>query len=414
MRWPLPKDAPSREQVSAALNIAKRLESAGYPTYLIGGAVRDSLLGIPTLDVDMCTACPADRIVQLVPKARPWGFSRYSIFRVPTRLGHIEIARFREELGFDGRHCAVRLTDSFERDVFRRDFTVNAIAVEPEGLKIVDLVGGIVDISSRIIRSIGDPSRRYVEDRLRMLRAVRFAAKLYFEISKDDIFNIKNEAINVKSLSAARIRGEIGSILTGPHPGRGLFLLADCGLWPHIFPMLADEPMSAGWARKIASLERASRAKIAEEGMWALAFLPAGRPTSADMLAVADVVGKLKFSKRLAKRIISLCNGIRDSYAFADLPDDRAIALADSPDLELIQNLVYLRDPNCDFETALARRFPAFGQSRFLSGFALGEVLKKMDGEEAKRALLALRIEELSGNIRSADEARLFLLSSRK
>jgi tRNA nucleotidyltransferase/poly(A) polymerase len=412
MKWTLPDEARSRKQVSTALEIAKRLKDTGYQTYLVGGAVRDSLIGIPTLDVDLCTACPATKLVDIIPNAEPFGLRRYSIFRVPTEIGYIEIARFREESEFDGRHCVVRLTDSFENDVRRRDFTINAIAVDPMTMDIIDLVGGIADISARIIRSIGDPSRRYIEDRLRMLRAIRFAAKLEFSISKADIDNIIHEAMAIKSLSAARLRDEIGAILTGQHPGRGIRLLADCELWQHIFMEFAEYPISPGWERKLASLERAARNHISEDGMWALAFMPGNCHALQDVSVIADAIERFKFPKKQAKRIFNLCKGINDSHKFVSLPDGRAVELADSPDIAIIRELVRICYPESDFETALARRFSSFGQEPFLKGSSLGKVLTtSLSGQEIGDALIALRVEELSGRVRSIDGAKAFLRS---
>ncbi len=409
MIWPRPKDPDSARQVDRALEIARQLCRIGYPSYLIGGAVRDSILEIPTLDVDICTSCPADIIRESLPEAKPWGPRRYSVFRVVTELGEIEIAHFRKELDYDGRHCVIQLVDNFEEDVHRRDFTVNAIAVNPDTLEVIDLVGGFADISARVIRAIGEPAIRFKEDRLRMLRAVRFAAKLGFRMENATLSAITLEGSGIKSLSAERIRNELSAIVSGPHPGRGMLIAHELGLWEHLFPERADDPQSRGWERKLSTAERAAQAGLDKTVMWALFLLPAGEPEEEDILAVADAIRRLKFPKRAGQRILELCKAVLYAKNFADIPLRIAIEIADAPYLESLRELVYIRDPNDDFETELARRFPMLDKPPFLTGEALKKAIAGIAGNEVRRRLIALRGAELSGKIRSAEEARAFL-----
>ncbi len=409
MFWPRPKDADAARQADYALEIARKLVKAGYLSYLVGGVVRDSLMEISTLDVDICTACPTDVVREIVPDAKPWGPRRYSVFRVVTELGEIEIAHFRKELSWDGRHCTVQLVDSLEEDLSRRDFTVNAMAMEPETLEIIDIVGGLADLSARTIRTIGEPLKRFREDRLRMLRAVRFAAKLGFSIEKDTSSAISLEAAAVNSLSAERIRNELSSILTGPHPGRGMLILHELGLWEHLFPERADDPNARGWEHKLSVAERAAQAKLDDAAMWALALLPAGDPCEEDILSAADFLRRLKFSKKLAQRILTLCKDALYAVDFDSLSSERAVEMADSDELALLREIIFLRNPNSDFETALARRFPALEQNPFLIGNDLKEVIGEFSGAEVRKRLIKLREAELTGAVRSAEEARRFL-----
>jgi len=414
MIWTKPGDPDSAYQANIAIELANRLFSAGYPTYLIGGVVRDAILGIPTLDVDICTACPGEEISRLIPNARPWGPHRYSVFKVETELGDIEIAHFREELEWDGRHSAVRLTNSLAEDIKRRDFTINALAVDPRNLELIDIIGGMADLSSRKIKTIGDPDTRFEEDRLRLLRAIRFGAKLNFSIDSATASSLKHQAIGIKSLSVERIRGEISSMLDSAHPGRALLLMADYTLWELVFPERADDPISSFWDLKMSTIERAWLANLPIEAMWALAILPALDPHKEDLLSAANIIRRLNFPNRLSNDILSLCKNIYYANNFDTLTNEKAIELADSLYIELTRELVFIRNPGSTFETSLAHRFPALDHKPFLVGDDLRDSLDGFSGNVVRDIIIDLRLAELTGQIRSKREARHFIDQRKK
>jgi putative nucleotidyltransferase with HDIG domain len=222
-----------------ALLIARTLKTAGHEALLAGGVVRDLLLGVPVSDVDIATsATPAD-IERLFPKTIPVG-RQFGVMIVVVDSESFEVATFRSDRGYaDGRHPdAVRFTDA-EEDARRRDFTVNALFLEPESRAVIDYVGGVADLGRRVIRTVGDPAARLDEDKLRVLRAVRFACRLGFEIEARTYDEVRHQAPKLLQVSWERIRDEVVKILTGRDPARALDLLSDSGILDVILPEVA-------------------------------------------------------------------------------------------------------------------------------------------------------------------------------
>ncbi len=213
-----------------------RLREAGYVAYLAGGCVRDQLLGLDPKDHDVATDARPPQVQALFPGARPVG-EAFGVMlvsrRVRGRRVNIEVATFREDRGYsDGRRPdAVTFTDA-EHDARRRDFTVNGLFEDPlvDGGddrvgRIIDFVGGRRDLEAGLIRAIGDPARRFAEDYLRMLRAVRFAARLGFRVEPDTAAAIRANAARLSCIARERIGQEVVWILEGPAPSVGLDLI---------------------------------------------------------------------------------------------------------------------------------------------------------------------------------------------
>ncbi len=409
MKLKLPEDEISRAQFLEARELAQRIEAKGFPTFIVGGAVRDCLLGIPSPDVDICTACPADILERIIPEAIPWGPKRYSIYRVTRNLGNIEIARFREETECDGRHCEVRLTNSFDRDVIRRDFTINALAVSPESMEIIDLVGGVADLSSKVIRTIGDPLRRYNEDKLRMLRAVRFSTRLIFSLSPDDFQAISHLSPQIRMLSPDRIRHEIDGILSSKRPGTGLQMLAKLGLWQIILCNTIEENNNPLWPQRFSSMDRAASINLELPSIWAIALAP----LDLDDFNLSNIIFKritiFNFSNSYKSIIEGILNCLKMAHFFETLSKADSVALADSKYLATVREIHRIIAPDSDFETQLARRFPRLYSIPFLSGPILGEYLSKYNSHNIPFIITELRYAELSGHVSSREEAILFL-----
>ena len=227
--------------LQTALDIVERLVAAGFDAYLAGGSVRDMLLNRAPADYDIATAARPDQIQALFPRTVDIG-AAFGVIRVLERDGEYEVATFRMEgVYVDGRHpSAIRFATARE-DVMRRDFTINGLLYDPLRDRVLDFVGGRTDLDARIIRTIGDSTARFAEDRLRMLRAVRLAAELGFEIAAEALAAIRRLAPRVKDVSPERIRDELVRIVTGPDPDRALRLLRDTGLLRVIFPEVAEE-----------------------------------------------------------------------------------------------------------------------------------------------------------------------------
>ncbi|MGL4393693.1 MAG: CCA tRNA nucleotidyltransferase [Brevinema sp.] len=213
---------------------------------LVGGAVRDSLRGEIVADFDLATSASPEQMIELF-KPHP------NCHLIPTGLAHgtltlilnknsYEITSYRIDGGYsDNRHPdQVQFTNSLEQDLSRRDFTINAIAVDPDSREIIDLFNGQEDINKKLIRTVGDPEQRFQEDALRMLRACRFAAKLEYDITSETFEAIKKHAATIQNISKERIREELLKTLSSVKPSRGIDLMRESGLLHYILPELEE------------------------------------------------------------------------------------------------------------------------------------------------------------------------------
>lgn len=189
------------------LEIVRTLESAGFEAWCVGGAIRDTILGESNTDHDIATAATPDQVRRLFPHTVAVG-ERYGTMGVRTRRRHHEVTTFRRDVNTDGRHPVVEYGVSLEDDLARRDFTVNAIAYHPLRHQWRDPFGGEGDLDRRILRAVGNPEERFREDYLRILRAVRFAARFDFTVAPDTWRAARASADGLRRLSAERVREE--------------------------------------------------------------------------------------------------------------------------------------------------------------------------------------------------------------
>ena len=224
---------------AGALRLAKRLAGAGFQAFWVGGCVRDAQLGQAPVDYDIATDAKPDEIESLFPKTIPVG-KQFGVIIVLDGGHEYQMATFRAEGGYaDGRRPdRVRFTDARE-DAERRDFTLNGLFYDPLAGELHDWVGGQADLEARRIRTIGDPAQRFGEDRLRLLRAVRFAAQLGFDVEPETFAAVREHATAIREVSAERIREELLKLFQPPHAARGLDLLNDSRLLPELLPELA-------------------------------------------------------------------------------------------------------------------------------------------------------------------------------
>jgi tRNA nucleotidyltransferase/poly(A) polymerase len=221
-----------------AIEIINRLHTNGYHAYLVGGCVRDRLLGIPPKDYDVATDARPDQILNQFPSAQRVG-AHFGVVLVHNARGEqVEVATFRSDHTYsDGRRPdTVEFETDPRQDALRRDFTINSLFEDPVSGEVLDFTGGQADLSHRTIRAIGDPKRRFEEDHLRLLRAVRFAARLGFAIAPETMLAIRTLAPAVRKVSPERVRSELIRILTEGSPRRGLELLDESGLLGEILP----------------------------------------------------------------------------------------------------------------------------------------------------------------------------------
>ena len=220
--------------------IVLKLHEAGFRAYLVGGCVRDFLLGQEPKDYDVATSANPAELIKLFPGSHVVG-AQFGVLLVMADAAQVEVATFRSDHDYqDGRRPAsVTFEQDPRMDVLRRDFTINGLLLDPETNEVIDYVGGRADLEAGIIRAIGDPKVRFREDRLRMLRAIRFAARLGFAIEPATFQAIREQSVSIRSISAERVRDELTRMLTGAHPRRAFELLQETGLLEEILPEVA-------------------------------------------------------------------------------------------------------------------------------------------------------------------------------
>jgi len=222
---------------SLAIAVVKQLRGHGHKVYLVGGCVRDRLLRTRPKDFDIATDASPSQLANYFPGAQLVG-AHFGVVLVRDGVAQVEVATFRSDGAYsDGRRPdQVRFESEPSLDAQRRDFTINALMEDPISGEILDYVGGRADLTSKTVRAIGDATRRFEEDHLRMLRAVRFAARLGFTIEEKTRQAITQRAKFVRTVSAERVRDELARILTEGGASRGIQLLDELGLLALLLP----------------------------------------------------------------------------------------------------------------------------------------------------------------------------------
>jgi len=315
---------PTTLAARAALDVLHRLRGAGFEAYLAGGCVRDLVMGMAPKDYDVATDARPDEVCALFPRTVSVG-EAFGVVRARValeghvRLHEIEVATFREDLGYsDGRRPdGVRFT-SARTDVARRDFTINGLLMDPDrpSGRVIDWVGGVEDLRARLVRAIGEPDARFDEDALRLLRAVRFGARLEFAIEPRTLASIRDRAPSLARVSPERLRDELVKMLVHPTAALALGLLVDTALLPSALPLLATVPQGAITAlRRIAALhDRSGHAPV--DGPLALAAVHLDVPMTTDALA-ARLGTDLRLSKAETRRLTGLLHVAREAAEVA-------------------------------------------------------------------------------------------------
>jgi poly(A) polymerase len=238
-----------------ATSIVQTLRRQGFQAYLVGGCVRDLLLGRVPKDYDVATNATPAQVMRIFPETYAVG-AQFGVVLVPlpesekTRDGQedasskthaVEVATFRSDIGYsDGRHPdEVRFSNDPREDVARRDFTINGMLLDPLTGEVLDFVGGRSDLELGIIRTIGDPEHRFGEDKLRMLRAVRFAARFEYTIDPATFAAMQKLAGQIDVVSRERVRDELSRMLTEGHARRAFLLLDESGLLKEVLPEIS-------------------------------------------------------------------------------------------------------------------------------------------------------------------------------
>ncbi len=428
-------------QYTTAVGIVSRLKEAGHDAFLVGGGVRDFIRGEKPGDYDIATSARPNEVRSLFPHTIPVG-EKFGIILVVERDLAFEVATFRTEEGYrDGRRPSAVTFATAKEDVSRRDFTINGLLMDPLTKEITDYVNGRQDIEKRLIRTIGDPERRFSEDRLRMLRAIRFAANLDFDIESATLAAIRKNACTIREISAERISAELTSLLTGPCPRRGLELLDDSGLMKELLPEIeamkgvsqppAFHPEGDVWEhtmRMVALMPRVGE-KTDMRLAWAVLLHDVGKPDTRfedergvhfyahDLRGVEisrKILERLRFSSRDTETILSL---VREHMMFMNVTKmrparlKRFLRMADF-DLHLeLHRLDCLGSHGMlDYHAFCLQKMKEFpveslrpeplltGRDLIAMGFSPGPDFKEM--------LLAVEEAQLAGEITDAEEAR--------
>ena len=227
---------------TVADDLARRFQEAGFSLALVGGSVRDALLGRLGNDLDFTTDARPEDILKIV---RPWADATWEVGIAFGTVGaqkdgyQIEVTTYRSE-AYDrtSRKPEVSYGDSIEEDLVRRDFTVNAMALALPEKEFIDPHGGLGDLAARVLRTPGTPEESFSDDPLRMMRAARFAAQLDFEVAPEVVTAVKEMAGRIEIVSAERVRDELNKLVLSAHPRKGLTLLVGSGLADHVLPEL--------------------------------------------------------------------------------------------------------------------------------------------------------------------------------
>ncbi len=329
----------------AATEIVRRLRREKFQAYLVGGCVRDLVMGREPEDYDVSTSATPDEVVKLFPGSLTVG-AQFGVVVVQSDAGNVEVATFRSDGRYtDGRHPnEVRYSKTAEEDVRRRDFTINGLLYDPIEERVLDYVGGQADIRAHRLRTIGEPLARLSEDRLRMLRAARFAARFTFTLDPATLDAIRQLAPQIRQVSAERGRDEILKILTEGRARRGFELLDETGLLKEFLPEIKAlqgvaqppefHPEGDVWTHTLMMLEGLSAAgskRISPTLALGVLLHDVGKPSTFTVrerirfdnhvevgAKMAEAIcGRLRLSAHQSERVVEL---VRHHLRFKDFP----------------------------------------------------------------------------------------------
>lgn len=285
-------ELPDIPVVKTARNVARKLREHGHRACFAGGSVRDLLMGLELTEIDIATDATPPMIQKIFSKTIPVG-AKFGVMLVLERGFCFEVATFRSDEGYsDGRHPDKVSFSSLEEDVKRRDFTINGLMLDPETDEIIDLVHGREDIERGLVRAIGDPAERFREDKLRIMRGIRFAARFDFQIEENTLRAIKTSAPEINQVSAERIGEELKKTFAGPNPARALRLYSETGVLEQVLPEVD--------ALKLVPLDPAEHAEpdAFEHTARVLENLPSGASMELALAALLHDIGKGEMKRR--------------------------------------------------------------------------------------------------------------------
>jgi poly(A) polymerase len=332
-----------------AISVIRTLREAGHPAYLVGGCVRDVILGREPDDYDVTTRATPEEVMRLFPETYAVG-AQFGVVLVPSpdKTFTVEVATFRSDEGCsDGRRPdSVRYSQDVHEDVERRDFTINGLLLDPLNNEVLDFVGGRKDIEEKILRTIGDPELRFTEDKLRLLRAVRFAARLGYEIEPATFAAIRKLAPQIHQVSRERVADELNKMLTEGRARQAFELLDATGLLAEVLPEISAmkgvaqppqyHPEGDVWLHTLLLLENLPQPGLGKQGSrtqaWGALLHDVGKPPTfrdapdrirfdghveVGVKMAADICRRLRLSNSDTEQILAL---IQHHMRFSDLP----------------------------------------------------------------------------------------------
>jgi tRNA nucleotidyltransferase/poly(A) polymerase len=378
-----------------AVEVARRLRDSGFESYFAGGCVRDAQLGVEPKDYDITTNATPEQIAKIFRRTVMVG-AAFGVVRVLLDKREYEVATYRKDSTYsDGRHPdAIAYAKTKEEDVARRDFTINALLFDPFTSHVVDVVGGLEDLGRGVIRAVGDPFERFREDRLRMLRAIRFAARFGFAIEGHTFNAIRREAAEISAVSMERIVTEMDGIFSAKDPAHGYDLLVASGLWAYLPTFQAPNPRE-----RLARLPLVSKE---HRPLIAWAILSEGTADREDRLR------ELKMSRVALRTVEALVR----AKPLLETPASHAlherVRLMQDPDAELM--LAYAEV--LGLETTLLRELHAQLVASPLANPVNGADLKALGiapGPHYKELLGKVEIEVFENRIHTREEALAYL-----
>jgi len=376
-----------------AKQVIARLRAAGHQAYLVGGCVRDLLLGRAPKDFDVATDARPDRLMDLFPRSGRVG-AHFGVVLVRDALSQVEVATFRSDQDYtDGRRPgAVHFERDPRQDVLRRDFTINGLMMDPASGQVLDFVGGRDDLNRRVMRAIGDPVERFREDHLRMLRAIRFAARLGFDIDPATFAAIQEQHASILRISAERIRDELNRILTEGGARPGFEMLDAIGLLADILPEVAAmhgveqppeyHPEGDVWVHTMLLLEQLQHPSVTLA--WGALLHDVGKPGT---FRVADRIrfdGHVEEGVRLARAILTRLRFSREQVEQIEALVANHMRFKDVPQMKDSTLKRFLRLP--DFEEHLElHRLDVMSSNRRLESYqAVKQKLLELSEDQLK------------------------------
>lgn len=407
------------------------LRKEGHIAYVVGGSVRDHLIGRTSKDHDIATSASPDELCKFFPEAitvgKAFGVLKIPIDPAPTVL---EIATFRKDLHYsDHRHpTGIQMTGPLE-DAKRRDFTMNALFYDPQAVKILDIVGGVKDIKHKVIRAIGKPKERFREDALRLLRAIRFSARLDFEIAEETWKAMLARAHLITKISAERIRDELNLMWMSAKPHRALELLSDSGLLDFILPELKKsmkekkENQNQDWVKLLTVLRKLANLKdTIKEGpavYWAAILRRIHLTEESETQEMAEkILEKYKIPQIEIKKILLMMMQLpkfKEVFKMRESTLQRFLRIPQFNDLLALHQAEALsHDGNLSYFDFCSERFNALVGQKDQKGYIDGKDLIALGltpGPKFSEILEKVEDLTLEGLIRSKEQALEFVIS---